>query len=115
MTRRSWTGGAGGRIVAMVLAALFAALLVPASRPVAAEASTPDQVVVWNEHATNALIVTALQGPTVAILHMAMVHGAVYDAVNAIDASYEPYLVAPAAQPWYSKDAARRWLRMTCW
>ena len=90
----------------MVLAALFAALLVPASRPVAAEASTPDQVVVWNEHATNALIVTALQGPTVAILHMAMVHGAVYDAVNAIDASYEPYLVAPAAQPWYSKDAA---------
>jgi PAP2 superfamily len=34
------------------------------------------------------------------------VHGAVYDAVNAIDRRYEPYLGAPRARRWYSKDAA---------
>jgi len=40
---------------------------------------------------------------------MAMVEGAVYDAVNAIDGSYRPYLLdlhAVGAQPWFSKDAA---------
>jgi len=35
-----------------------------------------------------------------------MVHGAVYDAVNAIDGGYEPYLVSPPAMRSYSKDAA---------
>jgi len=40
---------------------------------------------------------------------MAMVEGAVYDAVNAIDGGHRPYLVDPAAtdaQPWFSQDAA---------
>jgi hypothetical protein len=40
---------------------------------------------------------------------MAMVEGAVYDAVNAIDGGYRPYLLDPhavGAQPWFSKDAA---------
>ena len=40
---------------------------------------------------------------------MAMVEGAVYDAVNAIDRGHEPYLVDPGqlgAQPWFSQDAA---------
>ena len=36
----------------------------------------------------------------------AMVHGAVYDAVNAIDASHQPYLVQPASNPTDSKEAA---------
>ena len=35
-----------------------------------------------------------------------MVHGAVYDAVNAIDGRHEPYVSAPAAESWYSQDAA---------
>ncbi len=35
-----------------------------------------------------------------------MVHGAVYDAVNAIDRGHQAYLVTPAAMPWDSKDAA---------
>ena len=39
-------------------------------------------------------------------LHLAMVHGAVYDAVNAIDKGYDPYLVSPRAKRSYSKDAA---------
>ncbi|MGH9191670.1 MAG: vanadium-dependent haloperoxidase [Acidimicrobiales bacterium] len=37
---------------------------------------------------------------------MAMVQGAVDDAVNAIDGGFEPYLVAPPAKRWYSTDAA---------
>jgi hypothetical protein len=35
-----------------------------------------------------------------------MVHGAIYDAVNAIDGGYQPYLESPPARPWYSMDAA---------
>jgi hypothetical protein len=60
----------------------------------------------WNANATDALIATAGQAPTVSALPLAMVHGAVYDAVNAIDGGYDPYLTAPAAMPWYSQDAA---------
>jgi hypothetical protein len=40
---------------------------------------------------------------------IAMVQGAVYDAVNAIDRGHQPYLVdldEVAAQPWLSQDAA---------
>lgn len=60
----------------------------------------------WNLHATDALIVTAGQPPPVAGLHLAMVQGAVYDAVNAIDRRYEPYLAVRPARRWYSRDAA---------
>jgi hypothetical protein len=60
----------------------------------------------WNLNATNALIVTGGQAPPVSILHLAMVHGAVYDAVNAIDGGYTPYLVSPDATPFDSQDAA---------
>ena len=35
-----------------------------------------------------------------------MVNAAVYDAVNAIDGGHEPYVSSPAAEPWYSQDAA---------
>ena len=46
------------------------------------------------------------QPPHSSVLSMAMVQGAVYDAVNAIDGSYTPYLVAPPADPGDSKEAA---------
>ena len=52
-----------------------------------------DTVTDWNAHAVNALVGTAGQSPTVSTVHLAMVHGAVYDAVNSIDERYEPYLV----------------------
>jgi hypothetical protein len=66
-----------------------------------------DTVTDWNAYAANALGVTGGQTAPVAVLHLAMVHGAVYDAVNAIDRRYEPYLFASrAARRWYSKDAA---------
>ena len=35
-----------------------------------------------------------------------MVHGAVYDAVNAIDRGHQPYLVQPPSNPTDSKEAA---------
>jgi hypothetical protein len=57
----------------------------------------------WNAITSTA---TAGQPPHVAPLSLAMVQGAVYDAVNAIDAGHEPYLVAPAADPSDSKEAA---------
>ena len=85
----------GGSLLVVAIAGLA---LVPAARG--------DTVSDWNLNATNALIVTAGQPPPVAMLHLGMVHGAVYDAVNAIDGRYAPYLVAPRARSWYSKDAA---------
>jgi hypothetical protein len=69
-----------------------------------------DTVTDWNTHAFSALTAAAPAGagqtPPVSTLHLAMVHGAVYDAVNAIDRRYQPYLGAPKAKRWYSKDAA---------
>jgi hypothetical protein len=68
----------------------------------------------WNLYATNALGNTPTapvmpgvgQASQVAALHLAIVQGAVYDAVNAIDRGHRPYLVAPAADPSDSKAAA---------
>ncbi len=66
-----------------------------------------DTVTEWNLNATNALMVTAAQPPQASVLHMAMVQGAVYDAVNAIDGSHEGYLLTPRlATPFDSTAAA---------
>jgi hypothetical protein len=65
-----------------------------------------DVVTDWNGHAATALGATAGQTPPVSVLHLAMVHGAIYDAVNAIDRRYQPYLRAPRARRWYSRNAA---------
>jgi hypothetical protein len=64
-----------------------------------------DAVTDWNVHATNAIL-SAPQPPQVAALTYAIVQGAVYDAVNAIDGGHNPYLGAPPANPWDSQDAA---------
>src|SRR5215475_11938206 len=60
----------------------------------------------WNAIASNAIVVTAGQPPPASALSFAMVQGAVYDAVNAIDGSYQPYLTEPPANPTDSKEAA---------
>jgi PAP2 superfamily len=66
-----------------------------------------DTVTDWNVNATNALLVAAGQPPQVSVPHLAMVHGAVYDAVNAIDGDHEGYLISSRlATPSDSKDAA---------
>jgi PAP2 superfamily len=66
-----------------------------------------DTVTEWNLNAAGAIFVTAGQPPQLSVPHLAMVHGAVYDAVNAIDAGHEGYLLSPRiALPSDSKEAA---------
>jgi hypothetical protein len=78
-----------------------------APRAGAVTTESADVVTEWNGHAQTAITTTAGQGPTVAYLHLAMVQGAVYDAVNAIEGDYEPYLGAPpTADPDDSAPAA---------
>jgi hypothetical protein len=89
----------------VVMTAMLAVLAVPTSLPAAA-VNVPDQVLAWNQYAYDELIVTKLQAPPVSVLNLAIVHGAVYDAVNAIDGGYEPYLVSPSAARNASEDAA---------
>jgi hypothetical protein len=95
----------GGRSMLKYLAAVAAiAATVFLAAPGYARA---DSVTQWNQNAANALYVTAAQPPNVSVLHMAMVQGAVYDAVNAIDGGHEGYLLTSrVATPTDSKDAA---------
>src|SRR6266576_3274128 len=65
-----------------------------------------DAVTDWNAIASTAIVTNAGQPPPVSVLHFAMVQGAVYDAVNAIDRGYQPYLVQPSSNPTDSKEAA---------
>ena len=84
----------------MLLAAVAAVLAAPS-------VARADTVTQWNLNATTALMVTAGQGPQLSVPHMAMVQGAVYDAVNAIDGGHEGYLLTSrVATPFDSKDAA---------
>jgi hypothetical protein len=87
-----------------VLTILGAFALVALSAPALARA---DVVTEWNLNAANAIFVTAAQPPQQSVVHLAMVHGAIYDAVNAIDGGHEGYLITPRlASPFDSKDAA---------
>ena len=88
----AWLAGAAA------LAAL-AALAAPA-------VARADAVTTWNAIASDAIVVTAGQTPHASALSFAMVQGSVYDAVNAIDGGHRPYLAAPPASPFDSKDAA---------
>src|SRR4051794_41479161 len=81
--------------VALTAIALFA--------PTVARADT---VTDWNGYASNAIVVTGGQPPPSAVLSFAMVQGAVYDAVNAIDRGHRSYLPQPPASRAASKDAA---------
>lgn len=95
---------------------LAAAAIVGAAAllPVSARAAEGDAVRVWNEHAIVALTngnmapVPGIQfSPPVAIIHLAIVQGAVYDAVNSIKGGHTPYLDRlPFAPSSASKGAA---------
>src|SRR4051794_19700651 len=65
-----------------------------------------DTVTDWNDAASTAIVGVAKQPPPVAIMSFAMVQGAVYDAVEAIDGRYRPYLATPPARHSDSEDAA---------
>jgi len=78
-----------------------------------APARGAEPVLDWNARAVTALLAAGTtplpnlgQAPTVQALHMAMTQGAVYDAVNSIDKTYEPYLQTASAPASASKDAA---------
>jgi hypothetical protein len=96
-------------IGAVVAGVLVLSLVNPASTPARA-ASTGNAVTAWNQIAVSTLI--ALPGPAggappAAQVHVAMVQGAVYDAVNAIEPKhYRPYLLDRRFSARASKDAA---------
>jgi hypothetical protein len=101
-----------------VLTLVAGATLIPATS--VAAASPPDNTVIaWNRHAVEALsnpletatprpaVPGAALPPPVAAIHLAIVQGAVYDAVNAIDRGHQPYLAGlPSASRLASKAAA---------
>jgi hypothetical protein len=85
----------------------LAAALTGLAALVAPAVGSADTVTQWNQNAATALYITAAQPPNVSVQHMAMVQGAVYDAVNAIDGTREGYLLTSrVATPTDSKDAA---------
>ena len=86
------------RVAAIVLLVAVGALSASARGQPAGNAA-----IEWNAIATTA---AAGQPPHVVPLSLAMVQGAVYDAVNAIDGGHQPYLVSPPANPSDSKEAA---------
>ena len=79
-----------------ILPILIAIALVALASPTVARA---DAVTDWNAIASTAIVTNAGQPPPVSVLHFAMVQGAVYDAVNAIDRGHRPYLVQPPSNP----------------
>src|SRR5687767_1110169 len=82
----------------LVLPVALATFVLPA-------AARGDAVTDWNVQA-NATINSTGPSAHAAAISLAIVHGAMYDAVNAIAGGYEPYLPTPAADRTYSQDAA---------
>lgn len=84
-----------------------AALVFPsAARPASADTDTTP-VITWDLNAQAFIWDVAREQPQVQSRSFAIVHGAVYDAVNAIaGAPYQPYLVAPRANGHESVAAA---------
>jgi len=87
------------KVLSLVVAVGLVAFISPA-------VTHADAVTDWNAIASTAIVVTAAQPPPVSALSFAMVQGAVYDAVNAIDRGHQPYLPEPPSNPTDSKEAA---------
>ncbi|MFO0883153.1 MAG: hypothetical protein U0894_03040 [Pirellulales bacterium] len=68
------------------------------------EMMASDMVLTWNDRAL-AAIKTASSAPPVASRNLAIVHVAVYDALNAIDRTGQPYAVDVLAQPSASRGS----------
>jgi hypothetical protein len=104
--RRALVGFAAPLIVAV-------SALGPSGATVVAAGEPSNIVLVWNENAINVINAgTAAtppglgHAPPLAPLDLAMVHGAIYDAVNAIDRGHQPYLKGLSAPSTASKAAA---------
>ena len=93
----------------ILLAGTTVAVLAAASlAPVMAQATqTVSQVVQWNK---TLLSIVRTPGAQPATIHptrsFAIVHAAIYDAVNAIDGTHKPYLVRLSASHFASQEAA---------
>lgn len=88
--------------------ATVAALAATNLAPAMAEATKPlSQVVQWNQ---TLLVIVRTPGAQPATIHptrsFAMMHAAIYDAVNAIDGTHQPYLVRLGASHFASQEAA---------
>ena len=92
----------GARVIGVVVATAVVACLVSLAlaRPAAA-----NEVVQWNE-TTMKFIDANGQSPIVSTRTLAMVHGAVHDALNAIDRKYDAYYFEGPADSAASPDAA---------
>ena len=96
----------------MAIALIAVSMLFPATAVGAHEPS--DMVLEWNINAVNAIGNPSTgvtppglgQPPPLAPIHLAMVHGAIYDAVMAIARTHEPYLDGLHARRSASKAAA---------
>jgi len=93
----------------LLLAATAAAILTGANpAPAMADATKPvSQVVQWNR---TLLVIVRTPGAQPATIHptrsFAIMHAAIYDAVNAIDGTHKPYLVRLSASHFASQEAA---------
>jgi len=89
-----------GTTVAVLAAANLAPAMAQATKPVS-------QVVQWNR---TLLVILRTAGAQPATIHptrsFAIMHGAIYDAVNAIDGTHKPYLVRLSASHFASHEAA---------
>jgi hypothetical protein len=84
------------------LSTVFAALLGAA---VTLPAFADDEVTDWNQHLLESIAAT-MTNPPKASRAMAMMHAAVYDAVNSITGTHAPYCVSVPASGTASKEAA---------
>ena len=109
----STNGRRNARVKRLRTRLLSIAILAAALQATPAYAAENDAVHVWNERA----VVTLVNGhtadppgvqfpPPVAFIHLAIVQGAVYDAVNAIKGGYDPYLPGLKAPTSASRGAA---------
>src|SRR5262249_20393418 len=91
----------GGFLVVSIL--LASCLIISLSQSGQAQ----DAVLDWNAHAVNAIVVTAKKPAPQALIRFAMVHAAIYDAVNAIEGyPFERYAVTPQVVSPSSPEAA---------
>jgi membrane-associated phospholipid phosphatase len=93
----------------LVLAGMTVAMLAAANlEPAMAQVTEPvSQVVQWNR---TLLVIVRTPGAQPATIHptrsFAVMHAAIYDAVNAIDGTHKPYLVRLSASHFASQEAA---------
>jgi len=114
MPPRTLHGRARQWLTGPIASALVAAsLMTPAVAPVVVAAEPTDMVLEWNANAIAAIGNAPAasppglgQPPPLQTIQLAIVQGAIYDAVNSIDGGHEPYLVAIDAAAGASQAAA---------